>query len=168
MVDVHITDKNITEWYKNNLGQKNKYSYQHAAHFVTWTFTAVGGYSSEPAGMTNPSSLSSQAANYLRKASSRAEAERFHQTTQSLVNLSQPSAMASRRLALNLSRGLRSRAGLSTSGLWKRGFATASALGKTQTTTLKNGLTVSTPSPALRPGLTPGQLASQGPGMTSY
>ena len=49
--------------------------------------------------------------------------------------------MASRRLALNLSRGLRSRAGLSAAGSWKRGFATA--LGKTQTTTLKNGLTVS-------------------------
>lgn len=51
------------------------------------------------------------------------------------------SAMASRRLALNLSRGLRNRAGFSAAGSWKRGFATS--VGKTQTTTLKNGLTVS-------------------------
>jgi processing peptidase subunit beta len=48
--------------------------------------------------------------------------------------------MASRRLALNLSQGLRARSGLS--GL-RRGFATPSTVGKTQTTTLKNGLTVS-------------------------
>lgn len=54
-----------------------------------------------------------------------------------------PSAMASRRLALNLSQGLRSRAGLSA-GL-RRGLATPvshNPIGKTQTTTLKNGLTV--------------------------
>ncbi|SPO02253.1 probable mitochondrial processing peptidase beta chain precursor [Cephalotrichum gorgonifer] len=51
--------------------------------------------------------------------------------------------MASRRLALNLSQGLRSRAPFS-SGL-RRGFATPASshpVGKTQTTTLKNGLTV--------------------------
>lgn len=50
--------------------------------------------------------------------------------------------MASRRLALNLSQGLRSRAGLSAAGSLRRGFATPSTVGKTQTTTLKNGLTV--------------------------
>ena len=53
--------------------------------------------------------------------------------------------MASRRLALNLSRGLRSRSNLSYAApcQWKRGFAAASSALKTQTTTLKNGLTVS-------------------------
>ena len=53
--------------------------------------------------------------------------------------------MASRRLALNLTKGLRSRASLTKSVPWARGFATpvtSSALGKVQTTTLKNGLTV--------------------------
>lgn len=54
--------------------------------------------------------------------------------------------MASRRLALNLSQGLRSRAGLSAAGSFRRGFATPSNVGKTQTTTLKNGLTVRTAS----------------------
>lgn len=52
--------------------------------------------------------------------------------------------MASRRLALNLSRGLRNRAGLSAAAPLTRGFATPSTVGKTQTTTLRNGLTVST------------------------
>jgi len=53
--------------------------------------------------------------------------------------------MASRRLALNLSRGLRSRSNLSYAApQWKRGFAAASSALKTQTTTLKNGLTVAT------------------------
>ncbi|KEY65119.1 hypothetical protein S7711_04209 [Stachybotrys chartarum IBT 7711] len=52
--------------------------------------------------------------------------------------------MASRRLALNLSQGLRNRAGLSAAGSLRRGFATPSSVGKTQTTTLKNGLTVAT------------------------
>ncbi|KAJ4164430.1 hypothetical protein LMH87_006106 [Akanthomyces muscarius] len=52
--------------------------------------------------------------------------------------------MASRRLALNLSQGLRTRAGLSAAGPLRRGFATPSNVGKTQTTTLKNGLTVAT------------------------
>ena len=52
--------------------------------------------------------------------------------------------MASRRLALNLSQGLRNRAALSAAGPVRRGFATPSNIGKTQTTTLKNGLTVST------------------------
>ena len=52
--------------------------------------------------------------------------------------------MASRRLALNLSQGLRNRAGLSAAGALRRGFATPSTVGKTQTTTLKNGLTVRT------------------------
>ncbi|TPX09324.1 uncharacterized protein E0L32_009516 [Thyridium curvatum] len=52
--------------------------------------------------------------------------------------------MASRRLALNLAQGLRGRAGRSAAGL-TRGFATpVSAPVKTQTTTLKNGLTVAT------------------------
>ena len=50
--------------------------------------------------------------------------------------------MASRRLALNLAQGLRGRAGLSLP--MKRGLATpVSPAVKTQTTTLKNGLTVS-------------------------
>ncbi|KAJ4146640.1 Mitochondrial-processing peptidase subunit beta [Fusarium falciforme] len=49
--------------------------------------------------------------------------------------------MASRRLALNLSRGLRNRAGLSAAAPLTRGFATPSTVGKTQTTTLRNGLT---------------------------
>ncbi|SCV32522.1 probable mitochondrial processing peptidase beta chain precursor [Fusarium fujikuroi] len=52
--------------------------------------------------------------------------------------------MASRRLALNLSRGLRNRAGLSAAAPFTRGFATPSPVGKTQTSTLKNGLTVAT------------------------
>jgi processing peptidase subunit beta len=50
--------------------------------------------------------------------------------------------MASRRLALNLAQGLRGRAGLSLP--MKRGLATpVSPTIKTETTTLKNGLTVS-------------------------
>lgn len=53
----------------------------------------------------------------------------------------QPPAMASRRLALNLSRAVRTRAGPSVAGTLKRGFASHSS-SKTQTTTLKNGLTV--------------------------
>ncbi|CAH0029462.1 hypothetical protein V2G26_011728 [Clonostachys chloroleuca] len=52
--------------------------------------------------------------------------------------------MASRRLALNLSQGVRNRAGFSAANSLRRGFATPSAVGKTQTTTLKNGLTVAT------------------------
>ena len=62
--------------------------------------------------------------------------------------------MASRRLALNLSQGVRSRAGLTVP---RRGLATPhhAATGiKTQTTTLKNGLTVSwTPSIGFRESL---------------
>ncbi|TLD33913.1 hypothetical protein PspLS_01302 [Pyricularia sp. CBS 133598] len=51
--------------------------------------------------------------------------------------------MASRRLALNLSQGLRARAGLSMP--MRRGFATpVPTPAGTQTTTLKNGLTVAT------------------------
>lgn len=53
--------------------------------------------------------------------------------------------MASRRLALNLAQGMRSRAAPSAIRSLKRGFATpvTSPIGaKTQTTTLKNGLTV--------------------------
>ncbi|KLU88711.1 mitochondrial-processing peptidase subunit beta [Magnaporthiopsis poae ATCC 64411] len=51
--------------------------------------------------------------------------------------------MASRRLALNLSQGLRGRAGLSLP--MRRGFASpAPSPSGTQTTTLKNGLTVAT------------------------
>ncbi|KAF4504244.1 hypothetical protein G6O67_008420 [Ophiocordyceps sinensis] len=52
--------------------------------------------------------------------------------------------MASRRLALNLPQGLRARAGPSAASALRRGFATPSSAGKTQTTTLKNGLTVAT------------------------
>ncbi|KAL1897226.1 Mitochondrial-processing peptidase subunit beta [Ceratocystis pirilliformis] len=56
--------------------------------------------------------------------------------------------MASRRLALNLTSGLRSRASPSLSQSLRRGLAspaaTGSVFGKTQTTTLKNGLTVAT------------------------
>ncbi|RBQ87111.1 hypothetical protein VDGD_20720 [Verticillium dahliae] len=51
--------------------------------------------------------------------------------------------MASRRLALNLSQGLRNRAALTRTAPLTRGFASP-APGKTQTTTLKNGLTVAT------------------------
>lgn len=51
--------------------------------------------------------------------------------------------MASRRLALNVSQALKSRAGLSAAPSFRRGLATPSTVGKTQTTTLKNGLTVS-------------------------
>ena len=57
--------------------------------------------------------------------------------------------MASRRLALNLSQGLRSRASVNA-GL-RRGLATPvthNPVGKTQTTTLKNGLTVRPSPPA--------------------
>jgi len=52
------------------------------------------------------------------------------------------------RLAVNLSRGLRSRSALSLP--FKRGLATpiSNTVGKTQTTTLKNGLTVRHPRPA--------------------
>jgi processing peptidase subunit beta len=54
--------------------------------------------------------------------------------------------MASRRLALNLAQGLRGRAG-GLSLPTKRGLATphSSPAIKTETTTLKNGLTVSYP-----------------------
>jgi hypothetical protein len=57
-------------------------------------------------------------------------------------------AMASRRLALNLAQGIRSRAAAPALSSLKRGFATpvsSPAGAKTQTTTLKNGLTVSRP-----------------------
>lgn len=62
-------------------------------------------------------------------------------------SLANPSAMASRRLALNLSKALPTRAGLSAARTLTRGLATPAAVGTTQTTTLKNGLTVRTPSP---------------------
>ncbi|KAF7542985.1 hypothetical protein G7Z17_g11112 [Cylindrodendrum hubeiense] len=52
--------------------------------------------------------------------------------------------MASRRLALNLSQGLRNRASLSAAAPLRRGFATPTTVAKTQTTTLPNGLTVAT------------------------
>ncbi|KAI0023719.1 mitochondrial-processing peptidase subunit beta [Xylariomycetidae sp. FL0641] len=55
--------------------------------------------------------------------------------------------MASRRLALNLAQGMRSRAALNATRSLKRGFATpvtSPAGAKTETTTLKNGLTVAT------------------------
>ena len=66
--------------------------------------------------------------------------------------------MASRRLALNLAQGVRNRAATSALGSLRRGFATpvTSPIGaKTQTTTLKNGLTViitCLPCPALLSG----------------
>lgn len=52
--------------------------------------------------------------------------------------------MASRRLALNLSQGLRSRSALNTLSPLKRGFATPVIKNgvKTESTTLSNGLTV--------------------------
>lgn len=69
--------------------------------------------------------------------------------------------MASRRLALNLSKGLRARApGLSVP--FRRGLATphhAPAF-KTETTTLKNGLTVSSPSCCLLPFAAPRPAAN--------
>lgn len=89
-----------------------------------------------------------QATNYLRKASGRATSKGFIKPPSSILEPPKPPPMASRRLALNLSQGLRSRAGLSATGLLRRGFATPSSVGKTQTTTLKNGLTVRT----IRPG----------------
>ncbi|KAI9837027.1 MAG: hypothetical protein M1819_000676 [Sarea resinae] len=53
--------------------------------------------------------------------------------------------MASRRLALNLSQGLRARAPLRSMQPLKRGFATPTSHGaKTETTTLGNGLTIAT------------------------
>ncbi|KAI1871012.1 hypothetical protein JX265_006052 [Neoarthrinium moseri] len=55
--------------------------------------------------------------------------------------------MASRRLALNLAQGIRSRQAAPALSALKRGFATpvsSPAGAKTQTTTLKNGLTVAT------------------------
>ncbi|KAK9775490.1 putative Mitochondrial processing peptidase beta subunit [Seiridium cardinale] len=55
--------------------------------------------------------------------------------------------MASRRLALNLAQGIRSRAAAPALSSLKRGFATpvsSPAGAKTQTTTLKNGLTIAT------------------------
>ncbi|KAI9753547.1 MAG: hypothetical protein M1835_000977, partial [Candelina submexicana] len=53
--------------------------------------------------------------------------------------------MASRRLALNLTQGLRSRAALQSVRPLKRGFATPVSHGaKTESTTLMNGLTIAT------------------------
>lgn len=62
--------------------------------------------------------------------------------------------MASRRLALNLTRGLRSRAAIDTVTPLRRGFATPVIKNgvKTETTTLSNGLTVR------RTGIDIGQL----------
>lgn len=53
--------------------------------------------------------------------------------------------MASRRLALNLSRGLRNRAAIKAPSPLVRGFATPIHGSKTQTTNLKNGFTVRFP-----------------------
>lgn len=92
--------------------------------------------------MTKAIGLKAKAANYLRKASSRAGSKDFIKPLNSVSTL-QTFVMASRRLALNLSQGLRNRAGLSAVSPLRRGFATPSSAGKTQTTTLKNGLTVS-------------------------
>jgi processing peptidase subunit beta len=52
--------------------------------------------------------------------------------------------MASRRLALNLTQGLRNRASLNTVAPLRRGFATPVVKNgvKTESTTLSNGLTV--------------------------
>ncbi|KAI9719414.1 MAG: hypothetical protein M1812_003485 [Candelaria pacifica] len=53
--------------------------------------------------------------------------------------------MASRRLALNLTQGLRNRAALQSIQPLKRGFATPVSHGaKTESTTLRNGLTIAT------------------------
>ncbi|KAJ2891641.1 putative mitochondrial-processing peptidase subunit beta protein [Zalerion maritima] len=52
--------------------------------------------------------------------------------------------MASRRLALNLGQGLRKRAAFKAPSPLTRGFASPVNVGKTQTTNLKNGLTVAT------------------------
>ena len=79
------------------------------------------------------------------KASSRSSLERFPSNHSIYSQPPQTFSMASRRLALNLSKGLSSRAGLSAAGALKRGFATPSHAAGTQTTTLKNGLTVSIP-----------------------
>ena len=57
-----------------------------------------------------------------------------------------PTAMASRRLALNLNQALRSRAALKAISPRRRGFATPIYQGiNTESTTLANGLTVRTP-----------------------
>jgi hypothetical protein len=72
--------------------------------------------------------------------------------------------MASRRLALNLAQGIRSRAGVAAVRPLQRGFATpvTSPLGaKTQSTTLKNGLTVS-----CSPPTNWSQRYVSGPGLT--
>merc|ERR1712225_109456 len=55
-------------------------------------------------------------------------------------------SMASRRLALNLTQGLRSRAALNTVSPLRRGFATPVVKNgvKTESTTLSNGLTIAT------------------------
>ena len=92
--------------------------------------------------MTKPLRLNAQAANYLSKASSRAGSKDFIKPLNSASTL-QTSVMASRRLALNLSQGLRNRAALSAAAPLRRGFATPTTVGKTQTSTLPNGLTVS-------------------------
>lgn len=82
------------------------------------------------------------------RAASRINLERFRPNHSSALppprHLLTSGPMASRRLALNLSQGLRNRASLTKSAPLSRGFASpvASAFGKTQTTTLKNGLTV--------------------------
>lgn len=92
---------------------------------------------SELVGMTKPPPKSSGANS---PSTNSRQLERFPK--QLTLRPLQTSVMASRRLALNLSHGLRARAGLSAAPL-RRGFATPSTVGKTQTTTLPNGLTVS-------------------------
>jgi hypothetical protein len=61
-----------------------------------------------------------------------------------LIHLPLTIPMASRRLALNLTQGLRGRAGLNAVAPLRRGFATPVVKNgvKTQSTTLSNGLTV--------------------------
>jgi hypothetical protein len=93
-----------------------------------------------------------------QESSSRADTWRgknFHQTIKPLTTrfTSTTSAMASRRLALNLSQGLRNRQALSSTTALRRGFASPANVGKTQTTTLPNGLTVSLATTPIGPGI---------------
>lgn len=71
--------------------------------------------------------------------------------------------MASRRLALNLTQGLRSRAALNTVSPLKRGFATPVIKNgvKTESTTLSNGLTVGIGSQLYKEATNISQIATE-------
>lgn len=115
------------------------------ADFIKWSPVIGSGstLTSGVVGMTKPQNFKPKATNWER-AKLLAEPGGKISSNHSIERQpSKPSPMASRRLALNLSQGLRTRAGLSAAGPLRRGFATPSTVGKTQTTTLKNGLTVS-------------------------